>query len=144
MRTSLVRCYLFIVVFLKTFLPIIHRFQLIFQNLGQHYCLTFLKIVLGDNNTWLILFFNLDLRESFNLTNPLSVLSITNLMEHLGHACLLYPENFSPQPPRHFLNIGRWLTFKFDEIKLIPKGKPVFIFSRPRSLLMCSKKPRDF
>ena len=69
--------------------------------------------------------------------------SLTNPIEHLGHTYLLYPENFMPHPPKHLLTIGCRLIFMFDEIKVLPKGKPAFIFSKPGSLLICSKKPRE-
>ena len=40
------------------------------------------------------------------------------------------------------LTICNRLTFKFDEINLLPKGKPVY-FSKQKSLLICSKNPRE-
>ena len=43
--------------------------------------------------------FILNLKESFSLINSSSLFSITILLEHLEHACLLYPEKFSSQPP---------------------------------------------
>ena len=68
---------------------------------------------------------------------------IVNGIVHFGHVCLLYPENLIPQPPKQLLTTGLQLIFKFVEIKLTPKGIPAFIFSKPKSLLICSKKPKE-
>ena len=110
-----------------------------------------LLIIISVNSSWVIIiitvdwraFFNLDLKKLFNTINFLSAFNITNFLEHLGHVCLLKPENSRPHPPKQLLTSGCRLIFKFDEMKLLPKGKPVFLYSKSKSLLMCSKKPRE-